>query len=221
MSWVKHDDGFSSLRKVRQLTVKAYRLHFCALEFCAKNLTDGTVDNDELPIISEIARVSRPKRYVEELRTARLWNVVNRGYEINDYLDYNPSAEEVKLERKRNADRQRRFRNAKRNADSNGVTNGVSNGAPSPSLEEREVLIPALASFEGSGEEEVLRRLVAACGGGPEVTRKLERTIRANRSAPGDVRWALERATGPGVREPIAVALKELKKRGDERKQAA
>jgi hypothetical protein len=50
------------------------------------------------------------KLHVKELEDAGLWNRMNTGWEINDYLKYNPSAEKIKAERKAAAERQARSR---------------------------------------------------------------------------------------------------------------
>jgi hypothetical protein len=130
MSWVKHDDGFSQNRKVIGLSDKAYRLHFCGLEHCARNLTDGTIMDYEFPSVYAVAHIKAPQKYVKELVSARLWRLIAGGYEINQYLDYNPSAAMVDEQRKRNAERQKAHRNRVSNGVTNDVTNGVSNTAP-------------------------------------------------------------------------------------------
>jgi hypothetical protein len=128
MSWVKHDDGFSQNRKVAKLSDKAYRLHFCALEHCARNLTDGTLLDFELANVFAVAQIKRNAlAYVAELVDADLWRTIQHGYEIHGYLEYNPSSREVKEQRKRNAERQKKHRDSKRNAVTNAVTNGVTN----------------------------------------------------------------------------------------------
>lgn len=126
MVWVKHDDQFSSHPKVRRLSDKAYRLHMCAIEHCARFLTDGLVSVESLEDVSFAAKVSSPKRYVDELVAAKLWIVRNAStWRIHDFLKYNRSKEQVEAERKEAAYRQKRYRD--RNAVSNGVTNDVSN----------------------------------------------------------------------------------------------
>jgi hypothetical protein len=129
LTWVKHDDGFSQNRKVAKLTDKAYRLHFCALEHCARNLTDGTIMDYEMGNVFAVAQIKRGGlSYVAELVDACLWKTIIHGYEIHEYLEHNPSAADVKEVRKRNAERQKKHREGKRHGVTNTVTDGVSNG---------------------------------------------------------------------------------------------
>lgn len=143
MSWLRLDDGFAEHPKVEQITDKAFRLHVAALCYSARKLTDGFLSMKAVKVLAAIVDAPRVDRYTTELERAGLWLVVEDGYQINDYLDYNPDAEAVKHARAKNAERQlrHRSRNAESNAQSNGVTdsvtNGVSNTPPIPSPSER------------------------------------------------------------------------------------
>ena len=55
-----------------------------------------------------------------------LWRVHPAGYEINDWLEYNQSAQEFRAQRAANADRQAAWRN-RQAASSNAVTNALRN----------------------------------------------------------------------------------------------
>jgi hypothetical protein len=111
MTWVKHSDDFSSNPKVIGLTDKAYRLHFCALEYCSRHLTDGLVTPLALRSISVSAGLARPKSTANALVRAGLWKTQrSKGWTIHDYLEYNPRAEVVKAERKKAAARMQRVR---------------------------------------------------------------------------------------------------------------
>lgn len=135
MTWVKLDDRFPSHRKIALLADRAFRLHVSALCWCAENLTDGYVSERELPLV---ARLRNPRAAAKELVGAGLWDRVDGGWLVHDYLDYNPSRDQVLAERKKNAERQERFRRRKAgkptppddasNGRSNGVTNGVTKG---------------------------------------------------------------------------------------------
>lgn len=63
-------------------------------------------------------------------------------------------------------------------------------------------------------------RLLAAVGGGAQAKAKLTRTIDRWHSPEGDLEYAIECAAGPGVDDPLAVALALLKQRGEERNTA-
>lgn len=129
MPWVKLDDRFPSHRKIALLSDRAFRLHVSAICWCAENLTDGRISDRELALVTRVRGV---KATAKQLEDAGLWDRTDDGWVIHDYLDYNPSREQVLLERKKNAERQERFRRRKngkptppdgsRNGSSNGVT---------------------------------------------------------------------------------------------------
>jgi hypothetical protein len=128
MPWVKLDDRFPSHRKVALLSDRAFRLHVSAICWCAENLTDGSIGDRELPLVAHIRGI---KATAKELQEAGVWDRTDDGWMIHDYLDYNPSREQVLLERKKNAERQERFRqrrSGKPTPPSNGSSNGRSNG---------------------------------------------------------------------------------------------
>lgn len=128
MPWVKLDDRFPSHRKVALLSDRAFRLHVSAICWCAENLTDGRIGDRELPLVAHIRGIKATAKQLEE---AGVWDRTDDGWMIHDYLDYNPSREQVLLERKKNAERQERFRqrkSGKPTPPSNGSRNGSSNG---------------------------------------------------------------------------------------------
>lgn len=131
MPWVKLDDRFPSHRKIALLSDRAFRLHVSAMCWCAENLTDGHIGDRELALVANIRGIKATAKLLEE---AGLWDRVDDGWVVHDYLDYNPSRDQVLAERKKNAERQERFRqrkggrptppaNGSRNGSSNAVTN--------------------------------------------------------------------------------------------------
>ncbi|WP_428956155.1 hypothetical protein [Streptomyces sp. cg35] len=137
MPWVRLDDRFPSHRKVALLSDRAFRLHVSAICWCAENLTDGHIADRELALVAHIRGI---KATAKQLQEAGVWDRTDDGWLIHDYLDYNPSREQVLLERKRNAERQERFRRRKNGkptpppeGDGNGGSNGVTqNGESHP-----------------------------------------------------------------------------------------
>lgn len=153
MPWVRFDDQFSIHRKVSGLSDAAFRLHVSAIFWCARNLTDGAVPEEDLDDVC--ARVRTPGRFVAELVRRGLWHEPKDicespdcaadgtadGWVIHDYLEFQPSKEKVVRDRKDNAARQKKWRDQQKQRpprdpeDRNGVSNedrnGVSNSAPS------------------------------------------------------------------------------------------
>jgi hypothetical protein len=128
MPWVRLDDRFPSHRKVALLSDRAFRLHVSAICWCAENLTDGHIRERELAVVAHVRSL---KATAQQLEDAGLWDRVDDGWVIHDYLSYNPSREQVIAERKKNAERQERFRrrkNGKPTPPPEGASNGRSNG---------------------------------------------------------------------------------------------
>lgn len=109
MPWVRFDDQFPINRKVASTSDAAFRLHVEAVFWCARNLTDGVIPRDELPFIAP-KTMRKPEKFVPELMKRNLWISHVDGWEINDYLDYQPSKAKVEQERKAKAARQARWK---------------------------------------------------------------------------------------------------------------
>lgn len=134
MPWVKLDDRFPSHRKVALLSDRAFRLYVSALCWSSENLTEGRITQRELPLVA--ARLRGVKTAAAELEAAQLWDRADDGWQIHDFLEYNPDRARVQSEREANAARQQAWRDRKRaereakkaaeeaarNAPSNGVT---------------------------------------------------------------------------------------------------
>lgn len=110
MTWLKIDDKFAEHSKVIGLSSPAFRLHVAAMCRCAAHLTDGRVTERDVRILMPVCGLSTWKRYVNELISAGLWITEAHGWNINDYLDYNPSSVQVKEQRERLARNQKRYR---------------------------------------------------------------------------------------------------------------
>jgi len=133
MVWFKVDDGFYSHPKVLSIEPGALGLWVVAGSWSAAHLTEGVVPDHVLPRLLDGAAELAPA-----LVAAGLWTRIRNGYKFHDWLDQNPSKEDVNRERTATAERQKRWREAQRNGVSNAVTdavtrrvtNGVSNAAP-------------------------------------------------------------------------------------------
>lgn len=125
MTWLKKDDDYPNHRKVRRLSDSAYRLHDTAMHYVAHDETDGLIHPEDL---DDMQHGKRLRRFIPELVDARLWDVVPDGWLIHDYLDYNPSHEQLEAERAANRERQARARARRRGTADNGVSNAVTDG---------------------------------------------------------------------------------------------
>ncbi|MCU1483672.1 MAG: hypothetical protein JWN67_418 [Actinomycetia bacterium] len=127
MTWAKLDDGFVDHPKVDPLSDGAFRLHVAGIVMCSRLLTDGFVAHDRATRL--VPRFK--KSQLGELEAAGLWVRVEGGWLIHDYLDFNPGAEQVKADRAKAAERQRRWKASRRgDGVTNAVSDGVTNAAP-------------------------------------------------------------------------------------------
>lgn len=100
MPWVKLTDDWYDDPKIAALDDGGVALWVIGLTWCARNLTDGHIP----------ARVARKltddgDRAVDQLVTARLWSSTEAGFLVENYLEYQPSRDEVLS--KRDAERKR------------------------------------------------------------------------------------------------------------------
>ena len=144
MTWTKLDDSFPEHPKIDALSDGAFRLHVSAICWSCKLLTDGFIPTEKA---NRLTPRYKPA-HLTELTTNRpphdqpLWEKVEGGWRIHDFLGYQQSAAQVKAERAENAERQRRWRearaktkagrNARTNAGSHAVTDGPRNGDVTP-----------------------------------------------------------------------------------------
>lgn len=131
MPYLLIDDGFSENQKITTLSDKAFRLHVHALVYCARNLTDGLISELALRLLTPNSTISRPIRVVKDLVKAGLWDETEGGWQIHDYLHYNPSRLQMEEKRARARERKRKHL-AKGNAVKNGVPNGVTHAVQDP-----------------------------------------------------------------------------------------
>lgn len=139
MPWAKLDDRMPWSRKIQPLSDAAFRLYVTGIAWCAAELTDGFISDDNVALLP--LRRNR-KAAAGELVERKLWTRTEGGYMVHDFLEYNRSAARMQQERKARNARQQAFRdrsngvtNASLQSESNGVTepphNGVSNASPS------------------------------------------------------------------------------------------
>jgi len=146
MSWAKFDDQYPDHPKIMRVGPLGMALHMAATCYCARYLTDGFVPSAMINKLVNFDGITvnsnavTNKTVTDELTAAGLFEVVEGGFMVHDYLKYNPPAEQVKAERAANADRQADWRKNHRDDKGKFASNGVSNGvtttpvtsAPSP-----------------------------------------------------------------------------------------
>lgn len=181
MTWVKLDDHFPDHPKLQALGDDydaGLSLEVRGLCYCAANLTDGFIP---------LRKFSNEQTTIDRLVAVGLWEPVDGGYRVHDYLEYNPSRAKVEAERATTRDRVSRWRNGSSNAVSNAVTtsvsNAVGNAAPEP-VPERDKTTPT-PTPEAAVIDEVVRaaaQRLTASAAAPLVTEygadRVQRVIR-------------------------------------------
>jgi hypothetical protein len=110
LPWGRLDDKANGNPKLLALSDSAWRMWGCGLIFCQSQLTDGFILADAIhtfgvraknreAVADELCRVLVPGR-------GPLWERVEGGYHVHDYLDWNDSREAI--ESKRERDRKRK-----------------------------------------------------------------------------------------------------------------
>lgn len=137
--WVKIDDGLPGNRKWQRLSSPACRLWIEALCWAGQHLTDGALPRENAAGIAFAIALRDGgdgagwKALVDELVDAGLWEAGPDGWQIHDFLEYNPSCGQVVQARAATRERVAAFRaRTVTNAVSNAVTNGASNASPGP-----------------------------------------------------------------------------------------
>lgn len=91
MTWVKLDDRFFDNPKIAAISDAAQLAHLKAMTYCARELTDGFIS------LKKGKEFAAPK-VVKEL-VPGLWELAEGGFMVHDYLQYNPTREQVLAER--------------------------------------------------------------------------------------------------------------------------
>jgi hypothetical protein len=135
MPWARFDDEILDNPKVADAGVLGWALYAAGVVYCARNLTDGHIPRSRLGALLDLSgvfvvtenwggvplRVERgpagapidsphPEDVAEHLVAVGLWEPAPNGYRVHDYLDYNPSRDEVEQKRESARDRQARRR---------------------------------------------------------------------------------------------------------------
>lgn len=138
MPWVKLDDQIMRNPKIRAVSRDAFAFHIAGLAYCATALSDGHIPDRDLPLVA--AEALAPEASAGELGAVGLWERREGGWEIHDYLDFQPSRADVLDERRKARERKavQRARQKASHAVSPPGTDGVSHdGSPPPPVPSR------------------------------------------------------------------------------------
>jgi hypothetical protein len=122
MSYFRIDDRANDNPKLLAISDGAFRLWVEGGLFCNRHLTDGLI----LDMALRGFRYATKKR-VQELTAGILWDAVDGGYRMHDYLDWNDSKDVIEAKKQSGRERVKRWRNGDGNAVSNTVGNALPN----------------------------------------------------------------------------------------------
>lgn len=106
-TWVSLEVTFAEHPKIHEAGPNAAWLYVCGLCYCGRVLSDGFIPASVVPRLTDLRRV-RPE--VDRLVQAGLWDAVEGGYHVHDYLEHQESADDVRARRKATAERVARHR---------------------------------------------------------------------------------------------------------------
>lgn len=150
--WVKVDDDLINHPKMfaagrhlgKRGRMRAFTVYMAGLSWTNRHLTNGFIAEEAVDsfVIDE-----RPKDVADVLTfpDVKLWHKVPGGFQIHDYHDHNPTADEVKEKLKRDRERKRSRRKSDENpsghpigvhADSRALARARIPSPPLPSLSE-------------------------------------------------------------------------------------
>lgn len=130
MAWVKLDDKLWSHPKFGALSGDAVRLWMFALCWCNQHETDGGIPRVTVRVLGGAPDAAA------ELCDAGLWHETDNGWQIHNYLDHQPSREELVRKRKAKAEA--------------GRSGGLRSGKSRSQAPQKQVLKPRRSKREAS-----------------------------------------------------------------------
>lgn len=101
MTWARIDDEIFFNPKVFVLSPEAKLLYMAGIVFSSKFLTDGNIASGDAIKLARMTGLDVESKLITELVSSGLWHETDNGWEIHDYLEYNPSREHVEEVRRK------------------------------------------------------------------------------------------------------------------------
>lgn len=99
MAWVKLDDQAPRNAKLLRAGPSAAWMWVCGIAHCQAHMSEGFIADEALSMIG-VTGIARAKKLADVLVSCALFDRVDGGYVVHDYLDFNETREEA-LARKR------------------------------------------------------------------------------------------------------------------------
>jgi hypothetical protein len=119
----RFDDGTPDNVKLIAAGPVAAWMWFCGVLYCRKALTDGFIPKAVVP--SLVRDLKQPFKHAARLVEVRLWHDALGGYEVHDYLDWNPTKAAMNAYRKHDRERKQK---------KHGIQSEVSSGIQTESV---------------------------------------------------------------------------------------
>ena len=103
MAWTRIDDKFLMNPKIQSAGAYGMALYLSGLIYSNTNLTDGYIPDVMLPALCGMAYQTASKRVADALVKLNLWERVEGGYQIHDFLSFNKSRDEIESLNKQRA----------------------------------------------------------------------------------------------------------------------
>jgi hypothetical protein len=106
VAWLRIDDRVRTHPKIVEAGPEAAWVWFSGICYCREHLTDGFIPSAMLASLVPGVNERKVRLLAAKLTEARLWHADPKGYRVHDFLDWNPSREQVMV--KREEDRKRK-----------------------------------------------------------------------------------------------------------------
>lgn len=114
MTWLKLDDGFFDHPKVLAAGKDAALFYLAALCWCSQQATDGLLPPAALPVIAAKVGGAKPRKAVDALVVAGLFEIDGPSWRIHDYCEHQRSRSQRDADRDAARERQRKARESQR-----------------------------------------------------------------------------------------------------------
>jgi len=108
--WARFEDDYLGNTKLATLSTAAIALDMAAIIYSARELRDGVLRESDVQTIAALIHLKRWPPVATELVQVNRWARADGGFTIHDYLEYQPSRQQILAERAAAAGRMRRIR---------------------------------------------------------------------------------------------------------------